>query len=627
MEPAEPAPEAEPEPKAAPAAEPELEPEPEPAETAASLPPPPSPPQTAAEQAAAARRARVAQIQSPGAALDRDDAELHVAELAHQQGLFVRVLSSDPDNADELAAVAKKVSVTLATLSSEHGIQLTAAPGTEPEPEPELEPEPEPTAEAGSSESADRVRRLVASVPIFAALGLTEPEFAQRIALKLRLSDYACGDTVLGLGERSSELFLLASGAVKVRGETEEEQSQGDLTAGAFNLAVLTLAPATPMTATVFATRDGTCMLRLPQADLIEVLRQFKGFEDYMVATDGGQDEGKAKLVRSAGASGWRLAQAAVKQISPLLLKRIKDEQAAQAATLAALGSSITDQALAGGPASPSASPPPPPPPNFWRDNLEHVVAYPLLIGARVKKEIRLGVPQPYRRVVWLRLSGAEEFCRGDYDGYYEAALRLCLKLQQLPVREDGLGCLYPTVEGKYPTFGGELVVYEWLTEEHHEAAKRLLLTLKQFEAKMSYCPMLPAVLCALLQALSEAEVYSVVLALVDRSLQPNTQPKLPHFQLTQQQETIFEMTFYDVATSYASAAVKALKVHLTAYPPVKDGQDDFWDAWKHRCARDRRTDRKKRSLFIRCLSQFLSLWKATIVCQDRLGTSIKDHW
>jgi hypothetical protein len=118
-----------------------------------------------------------------------------------------------------------------------------------------------------------------------------------------------------------------------------------------------------------------------------------------------------------------------------------------------------------------------------------------------------------------------------------------------------------------------------------------------------------------------------VVLALVDRSLQPNTQPKLPHFQLTQQQETIFEMTFYDVATSYASAAVKALKVHLTAYPPVKDGQDDFWDAWKHRCARDRRTDRKKRSLFIRCLSQFLFLWKATIVCQDRLGTSIKDHW
>ena len=204
-------------------------------------------------------------------------------------------------------------------------------------------------------------------------------------------------------------------------------------------------------------------------------------------------------------------------------------------------------------------------------------VAYPLLIGPRVKKQLRLGVPHPYRRVVWLRLSGAEESCRGDYDGYYEATLRLCLKLDRLPA--DGS---YPTIEGKFPTFGGQLVQYEWLTEEHLEAAKRLLLTLKQFEAKMNYCPMLPAVLCALLQALSEAEVYAVVLALVDRSLQSNTQPKLPHFQLTQQQEIIFEMTFYDIAASYASAAVKALKVHLPAYPPEKDGEDDFWDAWKH---------------------------------------------
>jgi hypothetical protein len=290
-----------------------------------------------------------------------------------------------------------------------------------------------------------------------------------------------------------------------------------------------------------------------------------------MVATNGGQEEGKAKLERAA--SGWRLAQAAVKQISPLLLKRVKEEQATQEFALAAVGSCIAKQALAGGPASHG----PPPPPNFWRDNLEHVVAYPLLISSRVKKEIRLGVPHSYRRVVWLRLSGAEEFCRGDYDGYYEATLRLCLKLDKLP--EDGS---YPTIEGKFPTFGGQLVQYEWLTEEHVEAAKRLLLTLKQFEAKMNYCPMLPSVVCALLQALSEAEVYAVVLALVDRSLQPNTQPKLPHFQLTQQQEITFEMTFYDIAASYASAAVKALKVHLPAYPPEKDAEDDFWDTWKH---------------------------------------------
>ena len=374
-----------------------------------------------------------------------------------------------------------------------------------------------------------------------------EPEFAHRLALKLRTAEYVCGDTVLGLGERSGELFLLASGAVKVRGETEEEQAE-ELTAGAFNLSILGLCQPLPMTATVFATRHSR-FLQLSQHDLREVVRQFKGFEEYMIATDGGQHEGNAKLQRSA--SGWRLAQALTKQISPLLLKSIKDQQDAERASLASIGALIAKNALAGGPASPA----PPPPPNFWRDHLEQMVAYPLLIDERVKKEIRLGVPQPYRRVVWLRLSGAEESCRGDYDGYYEAALRLCFKLDKLPAGGD-----YPTVVGKFPTFGGELVQYEWLTEDHHQAAKRLLLTLKQFEAKMNFCPMLPAVLCALLQALSEPEVYAVVLALVDRSLKQNTQPKLPHFQLTQQQETIFELTFYDIASSYAGAAVRALK-------------------------------------------------------------------
>ena len=68
--------------------------------------------------------------------------------------------------------------------------------------------------------------------------------------------------------------------------------------------------------------------------------------------------------------------------------------------------------------------------------------------------------------MVWLRLSGAEESCRGDYDGCYEAALRLCFKLDKLP--EDGA---YPTVAGKYPTFGGKLVQYEWLTEAHHQVS------------------------------------------------------------------------------------------------------------------------------------------------------------
>ena len=83
---------------------------------------------------------------------------------------------------------------------------------------------------------------------------------------------------------------------------------------------------------------------------------------------------------------------------------------------------------------------------------------------------------------------------------------------------------------------------------------------------------MLPPLLATLLQVLSEAEVYAVVStaptatpccppscdlrpvllgqveALADRSLTPNTQPKLPHFQLTQQKEELFELAFYDIA-------------------------------------------------------------------------------
>ena len=61
-----------------------------------------------------------------------------------------------------------------------------------------------------------------------------------------------------------------------------------------------------------------------------------------------------------------------------------------------------------------------------WCSRLPPALAqqYPLLIEKKVKNELRKGVPQTYRRLVWMRLSGAEEYCRGDYDGYYEAAVR-----------------------------------------------------------------------------------------------------------------------------------------------------------------------------------------------------------
>ena len=150
-----------------------------------------------------------------------------------------------------------------------------------------------------------------------------------------------------------------------------------------------------------------------------------------------------------------------------------------------------------------------------------------------MKKELRHGIPQPYRRVVWLRLSGAEAVCRGDYDGYYDAATRLCFSLAS---PQPGQRVVVESIDGKYPTFGGELLHFEWLSSDDFEAAKRLLLVLQGFEDKLEYCPWLPSLLCCLLQVLTEAETYCVILALVDRSLRPGLeQPKLPHFLLTQQ--------------------------------------------------------------------------------------------
>ena len=133
------------------------------------------------------------------------------------------------------------------------------------------------------------------------------------------------------------------------------------------------------------------------------------------------------------------------------------------------------------------------PPRNFWNDNIDLVASYPALIDSAIKSALRLGVPQDYRRVVWcdftsnfdhfstvlrlslvyfddrLRLSGAEAECRGDYDGYYEAACVLCFQIKGLPV--GGLNNLI--VDGKYPLFGGDLVQYTWMRDQDIQAVQR----------------------------------------------------------------------------------------------------------------------------------------------------------
>ena len=219
-------------------------------------------------------------------------------------------------------------------------------------------------------------------------------------------------------------------------------------------------------------------------------------------------------------------------------------------------------------------------PAGFWRDHLELCATYPALINDKVKEALRLGIPQHYRRVVWLRLSGAEAVCRGDYDGYYEAACVLCFKRKALP--EEGVAGL--VVEGKFPTFGGDLIQYNWLTDAQLEQVKRLLKVVKHFDDKLSYCPALPSVISAMLQVLSEPEVYALILALIDRSAKAtteDTQPKMPHFLLTQRKEELMELAFYSVATSTAKTATATLK-KAGAYPPEKHGPGDFWLFWKH---------------------------------------------
>ena len=222
---------------------------------------------------------------------------------------------------------------------------------------------------------------------------------------------------------------------------------------------------------------------------------------------------------------------------------------------------------------------------NFWRDvGLAQLQPHPAPLPPKLKEELRKGVPQMYRRHVWLQLSGATSTCGGDFDGYYCAAVALLFARPELV--EGVRGWEMVRVEGKSPLFGSpKLGCHEWATPANKEGVKRLLHVLQNSESRLQYCPALPSLLCALLQVLTEPETYALVLSLITRSAQAAStdrssqldrlssaglEPKMPHFLLGQMQEELFELSFYELARRLCPVASGALD---TLYPLDQAGR------------------------------------------------------
>ena len=191
------------------------------AASAAGMEPEPEPAEDAAAEAAAAREQRAAQLappaspeaapSGPDATLSAEDGALVVEELERQQGLLIRELSNDPEN-DDLSEKVKEVTVRLARVASSHDLSLSGPA----EPEAEEPAGPDPDSEEWAPYYSELLKELIDTVPLLASLGITEPDFTWRLGLQLQSRAFAAGATVLTTGERSSELFFLARGAVRI---------------------------------------------------------------------------------------------------------------------------------------------------------------------------------------------------------------------------------------------------------------------------------------------------------------------------------------------------------------------------------------------------------------------------
>ena len=191
------------------------------AASAAAMEPEPEPVEDPAAEAAAAREQRAAQLappaspeaapSGPDATLSAEDGALVVEELERQQGLLIRELSNDPEN-DDLSEKVKEVTVRLARVASSHDLSLSGPA----EPEAEEPAGPDPDSEEWAPYYSELLKELIDTVPLLASLGITEPDFTWRLGLQLQSRAFAAGATVLTTGERSSELFFLARGSVRI---------------------------------------------------------------------------------------------------------------------------------------------------------------------------------------------------------------------------------------------------------------------------------------------------------------------------------------------------------------------------------------------------------------------------
>ena len=295
--------------------------------------------------------------------LSREDAELHVRELEAQQHLFISLLNQDhylngggddgsndaaPGtaragrlNTDELSAKVRDVSIELAMLRCEHGLEARGSPEA-------LTPLPTGPAALSVYENMtdaelqavvdEVVSATVARVPVLAMLGEHDPEFLLRLALTLEpLSncEYAYrsgwgsrtglppGSVVLARGQGATELIFVLSGSVEVEAPTvlpsspsSAELKAGDpgansddgvamsqstnilIAAGGFFGGALNLPAAnsersgcgSPLKQLRSVCVSGTVgdadvaewaeLLVLTQTSLLEVARQFDGFEE-----------------------------------------------------------------------------------------------------------------------------------------------------------------------------------------------------------------------------------------------------------------------------------------------------------------------------------------------------------
>ena len=500
--------------------------------------------------------------------VNQDDAALHLEALIQQKHSLVTLLqhnAGDEGLRRKLSAIESEIQELSCRC---HGTPMSILewPASY-KIEPEL--------------AVQLVLQAVERVPVFKLLGHASPAFSTSIAAALRPMRLRPGQILLAAGQGATELVFVMRGQLRqdaVAGLTGKINSSsarvvcpGEHVGGALD-SLMRESPVAVRAPIVACTEAQ--LLVLTQHSLLEIASTFgRAFEDVLCSAPGTMErEAATAALLFTTANNAKVQQSTSRRSFASVFRNsykmntMDCGHSADAMTIqriAELGafaedfrhtSAVAASSLLGElPLRPAGGVVALAPQNWWRDNLEHVVQYPKLISKGVKHQIRRGIPQPYRRLVWLRLSGAEKLCRGDYDGHYWAACRACFNLddsstcysehcqRKSGADDDPKSCArVPTnpsdlnVVGKYPCFGGELRRWEWLSDRHFEAAKRLLLVIEGSDDKLEYCPALPSIMCLFLQALSEAEVYCVILALVDRSWNTDAQPKLPHFQLTQ---------------------------------------------------------------------------------------------